>query len=120
MDSVSDIRSKFSISKKEAAKLAHTVSLVLFYYTFAIGLTFYNKWIFKSFHFPLTTSCIHFLVVFLISAALRFLRRKCKKDNPYITWPVYLKNVFVTGLASALDIGLSNWSFVLANIICYI
>ena len=107
------------ISGRCASETLYTLFLVLFYYTFAIGLTFYNKWMFKSFHFPLITTSIHFLVVFIISAMCRTVFRKCKKSNPYLPWPAYLKNVVITGLASALDIGLSNWSFVFITVSLY-
>jgi len=97
----------------------HTVPLVLFYYTFAIGLTFYNRWMFKSFHFPLVTTCVHFLVVFMISGFLRNICSRLKKSNPYLSWSDYMKHVSITGLASALDIGLSNWSFVFITVSLY-
>jgi len=113
-----------SLDKKQSynaktLEVFKVVGLVLFYYIFAIGLTFYNKWMFNSFHFPLITSSIHFLTVFLISGLARIVFKSCKDKNTYLSWSNYFKNVVVTGVASALDIGLSNWSFVFITVSLY-
>ncbi|EDL96461.1 solute carrier family 35, member C2, isoform CRA_a [Rattus norvegicus] len=49
-------------------KAALTLGLVLLYYCFSIGITFYNKWLTKSFHFPLFMTMLHLAVIFLFSA----------------------------------------------------
>lgn len=96
-----------------------TIALVIIYYIFSIGLTFYNKWLFKDFHYPLITTSSHFLVTFIICSIARGMRSCCKKDVPTLEWDVYAKKVFLTGLASAIDIGLSNWSFVFITVSLY-
>jgi solute carrier family 35 protein C2 len=41
----------------------------LFWYMFSIGLTFYNKWLFRTYdlHFPLTVTSWHMVTNFLFS-----------------------------------------------------
>lgn len=68
---------------------------ILFYYLWSILLTFFNKWAFRSFHFPLIISFFHMCIVF------------------------HIKRVFPTAVASALDISLSNWSFVFITVSLY-
>uniref|UniRef100_H2YKG4 Sugar phosphate transporter domain-containing protein n=1 Tax=Ciona savignyi TaxID=51511 RepID=H2YKG4_CIOSA len=101
------------------ATAAKTVGLVTFYYTFSIGLTFYNKWMFKRFRFPLMTTCIHFITIFVLSALLRTVFGSCRKTTTTLEWGTYIKKVFLTGVASAMDIGLSNWSFVFITVSLY-
>nr|CAB3266239.1 solute carrier family 35 member C2 [Phallusia mammillata] len=107
-------------SKGKAFSLVvKTLCLILFYYIFSIGLTFYNKWMFKRFHYPLMTTCLHFLFVFVYCGTCRILCTRCRENTPTLSWTLYLKKVFITGFASALDIGLSNWSFVFITVSLY-
>nr|XP_039274335.1 solute carrier family 35 member C2-like isoform X2 [Styela clava] len=96
-----------------------TLLLISFYYVFSIGLTFYNRWLFKDFHYPLITTSTHFLTAFVLCGFSRLIMSYCKRDVPTLSWDVYAKRVFLTGLASALDIGLSNWSFVFITVSLY-
>lgn len=97
-----------------------TILLVLFYYTFSIGITFYNKWMFSKFHFPIATTSVHFTITFLLSGLTRELGRICCKRKPVtLSWDVMLKKVLPTGIISALDIGLSNWSFMFITVSLY-
>ena len=96
-----------------------TCLLVGFYYIFSIGLTFYNKWMFKDFKYPLMTTCFHFLFVFIYSTLTRIIFSSCREQSTMLDWSTYLKRVFVTGIVSALDIGLSNWSFVFITVSLY-
>lgn len=96
-----------------------TISLILFYYLFSIGLTFYNRWLFKDFHYPLITTSTHFLTAFILCGISRAVIAPFRKETPTLPWDTYAKRVFVTGLASALDIGLSNWSFVFITVSLY-
>uniref|UniRef100_H2XXD0 Solute carrier family 35 member C2 n=2 Tax=Ciona intestinalis TaxID=7719 RepID=H2XXD0_CIOIN len=101
------------------ATAVKTICLVSVYYVFSIGLTFYNKWMFKRFHYPLMTTCIHFLTIFILSEILRNVFRICRENSPTLDWKTYASKVFLTGVASALDIGLSNWSFVFITVSLY-
>uniref|UniRef100_A0A3B3WX03 Solute carrier family 35 member C2 n=1 Tax=Poecilia mexicana TaxID=48701 RepID=A0A3B3WX03_9TELE len=97
-----------------------TVGLVLLYYVFSIGITFYNKWLMKGFHYPLFMTLVHLGVNFCLSALTRR-AMQCWTGKPRIilTWEDYLRKVAPTALATALDIGLSNWSFLFITISLY-
>uniref|UniRef100_A0A8B9KZI4 Collagen alpha-1(XX) chain n=1 Tax=Astyanax mexicanus TaxID=7994 RepID=A0A8B9KZI4_ASTMX len=96
------------------------VGLVLFYYVFSIGITFYNKWLMKGFHFPLFMTLVHLVIIFCLSALTRC-AMQCWTRKPRVTlgWKEYLYKVAPTALATALDIGLSNWSFLFITISLY-
>uniref|UniRef100_A0A673LJ90 Collagen alpha-1(XX) chain-like n=1 Tax=Sinocyclocheilus rhinocerous TaxID=307959 RepID=A0A673LJ90_9TELE len=101
-------------------KALRSVGLVLFYYVFSIGITFYNKWLMKDFHFPLFMTLVHLVIIFCFSTLTRF-AMQCWMGKPRVTlpWKVYLSKVAPTALATALDIGLSNWSFLFITISLY-
>ncbi|XP_016138629.1 collagen alpha-1(XX) chain [Sinocyclocheilus grahami] len=101
-------------------KALRSVGLVLFYYVFSIGITFYNKWLMKDFHFPLFMTLVHLVIIFCFSTLTRF-AMQCWMGKPRVTlpWKVYLSKVGPTALATALDIGLSNWSFLFITISLY-
>ncbi|XP_053309370.1 solute carrier family 35 member C2 isoform X2 [Spea bombifrons] len=101
-------------------KILLTVGLVAFYYSFSIGITFYNKWLLKRFHLPLFMTLVHLLMIFLLSALSRELMA-CYSGRARVTltWSDYLKKVAPTALATALDIGLSNWSFLYITVSLY-
>ncbi|XP_003743601.1 solute carrier family 35 member C2 [Galendromus occidentalis] len=97
-----------------------TTLLVLLYYSFSIGITFYQKWFIKDFHFPLIVVTCHLVVKFILSWLCRvtytlFTRRQ----RVLLPWSVYVRHLAVTGFASALDIGFSNWSFEFITISLY-
>ncbi|KAG7323038.1 hypothetical protein KOW79_012740 [Hemibagrus wyckioides] len=110
-----------------------TVSLVLFYYVFSIGITFYNKWLMKihvpvrwccsspqDFHYPLFMTLCHLIIIFCLSAMTRC-AMQCwtRKTRVTLSWKDYCYKVAPTALATALDIGLSNWSFLFITISLY-
>ncbi|XP_048872831.1 solute carrier family 35 member C2 [Brienomyrus brachyistius] len=97
-----------------------TVGLVLFYYVFSIGITFYNKWLMKDFHFPLFMTLVHLVMIFCFSALVRSAMH-CWTGKPRVlmSWKIYITKVAPTALATALDIGLSNWSFLFITISLY-
>uniref|UniRef100_A0A8C6T9U2 Solute carrier family 35 member C2 n=1 Tax=Neogobius melanostomus TaxID=47308 RepID=A0A8C6T9U2_9GOBI len=98
-----------------------TVGLVLQYYVFSIGITFYNKWLMKDFHYPLFMTLVHLTIIFCLSALTRrALLCATGKQRVVLSWKDYLyKCVCVSALATALDIGLSNWSFLFITISLY-
>uniref|UniRef100_A0A8C5ENI2 Sugar phosphate transporter domain-containing protein n=1 Tax=Gouania willdenowi TaxID=441366 RepID=A0A8C5ENI2_GOUWI len=97
-----------------------TVGLVLFYYGFSIGITFYNKWMMKGFHYPLFMTLVHMTMIFSLSTLTRH-AMLCWTGKPRIilSWTDYLRKVAPTAFATALDIGLSNWSFLFITISLY-
>ncbi|XP_075033786.1 solute carrier family 35 member C2 isoform X1 [Mixophyes fleayi] len=101
-------------------KILLTVGLVLFYYSFSIGITFYNKWLLKTFHFPLFMTLVHLLMIFVLSALSRALMTCISgRARVILSWSDYLKKLVPTALATALDIGLSNWSFLYITVSLY-
>ncbi|KAM5245737.1 solute carrier family 35 member C2 isoform 1-T1 [Ctenodactylus gundi] len=101
-------------------KAVLTLGLVLLYYCFSIGITFYNKWLTKSFHFPLFMTMLHLAVIFLFSALSRALVQCCShRARVVLSWTDYLRRVAPTALATALDVGLSNWSFLYITVSLY-
>eukprot|EP00112_Aurelia_sp_Birch-Aquarium-sp1_P002317 Seg1254.2 transcript_id=Seg1254.2/GoldUCD/mRNA.D3Y31 product="Solute carrier family 35 member C2" protein_id=Seg1254.2/GoldUCD/D3Y31 len=97
-----------------------TSALVMFYYTFSISLTFYNKWMMRSFRFPLFVSVVHYTVVFALAALVRLVTEIIKKKKRVIIgWGPYFKKIFPPAIASSLDIGLSNWSFMFITVTLY-
>ncbi|KAI2595158.1 SLC35C2 isoform 9, partial [Pan troglodytes] len=98
-------------------KAVLTLGLVLLYYCFSIGITFYNKWLTKSFHFPLFMTMLHLAVIFLFSALSRALVQcSSHRARVVLSWADYLRRVAPTALATALDVGLSNWSFLYVTV----
>ncbi|XP_064466383.1 solute carrier family 35 member C2-like isoform X3 [Ornithodoros turicata] len=97
-----------------------TVGLILLYYCFSIGITFYQKWFIKEFRFPLTVVICHLVVKFILSGLIRQ-AHQLWTGHPRIllSWAVYVKQLAITGVASALDIGFSNWSFEFITISLY-
>ncbi|KAL2104121.1 hypothetical protein ACEWY4_000989 [Coilia grayii] len=101
-------------------RAVRTVGLVLFYYVFSIGITFYNKWLMKGFHFPLFMTLVHLTIIFCLSAFTRCALQYCSgKPRVMLNWSDYLYKVAPTALATVLDIGLSNWSFLFITISLY-
>lgn len=101
-------------------KVVLTLGLVLLYYCFSIGITFYNKWLTKSFHFPLFMTMLHLAVIFLFSALSRALVQcSSHRARVVLSWTDYLRRVAPTALATALDVGLSNWSFLYITVSLY-
>lgn len=97
-----------------------TIGLIVLCYSISIGITFYQKWFIKNFHFPLTVVICHLVVKFFFSAVLRTVWELCSgKQRVVLPWPIYWKQLAPTGIASALDIGFSNWSFEFITISLY-
>ncbi|XP_075577150.1 solute carrier family 35 member C2 isoform X2 [Pelecanus crispus] len=103
-----------------AGGAALVAPLVLLYYGFSIGITFYNKWLMKSFPFPLLVTLLHLLLIFGLSALARALAR-CRSGRPRaaLSWADCLRRAAPAALSTSLDIGLSNWSFLYVTVSLY-
>ncbi|KAM6248550.1 solute carrier family 35 member C2 isoform 3-T3 [Porphyrio hochstetteri] len=119
-------------------RAALAAPLVLLYYGFSIGITFYNKWLMKSFPFPLLVTLLHLLLIFGLSALARALTR-CRSGRPpaVLSWADCLRRAAPAAtlplsmaccwagetaawaLSTSLDIGLSNWSFLYVTVSLY-
>ncbi|ERE71572.1 solute carrier family 35 member C2 [Cricetulus griseus] len=74
----------------------------------------------KSFHFPLFMTMLHLAVIFLFSALSRALVQcSSHRARVVLSWTDYLRRVAPTALATALDVGLSNWSFLYITVSLY-
>lgn len=97
-----------------------TIGLVGLYHLFSIGLTFYQKWFIKDFPFPLSVVICHLVVKFVLAAQLRMISEwYTGQERITLPWGDYMKKLSIVGFASALDIGLSNWSFRFISISLY-
>ncbi|KAK2153053.1 hypothetical protein LSH36_309g00021 [Paralvinella palmiformis] len=107
-------------SAKFMGEALTTIGLVLFYYTFSISLTFYNKKFISVYQFPLSITMTHLVMKFLIASLIRTVWSACTgKERITLDWWNYCKRVAPPGIASSLDIGLSNWSFEYITISLY-
>ncbi|KAG8226789.1 hypothetical protein J437_LFUL002835 [Ladona fulva] len=97
-----------------------TLGLISLYYTLSIGLVFYQHWLLKFFRFPLSISVCHMVVKFILAGICRTLW-ECyhHRDRVTIDWKNYMLKVAPTGLASGLDIGISNWGLELVTVSLY-
>ncbi len=109
-------------------KFFQSASTILIYYFFSISLTFYNRYLFVTYKYPLSITVNHLIIKFFISASVRTLlnqtinSKKCRlSKNSRITldWQTYLKKVLPLGVASAADIGMSNWSLQYITVTLY-
>ncbi|CAL1529336.1 unnamed protein product [Lymnaea stagnalis] len=102
------------------ATAVKTLALVVFYYVFSIGLTFYNQHMFQHGHLALSTTMCHLVFKFVLAAFIRHLLEwKTSEPRVTLTWVVYIKRVALAGCVSSLDIGLSNWSFEMITVSLY-
>ncbi|KAL5262862.1 hypothetical protein ACHWQZ_G008306 [Mnemiopsis leidyi] len=91
---------------------------IIFYYACSISITFFNKWSFSSFHFPLVVSFFHMTIVSHVIWLYRTATKGVSgKDE--ITWNLFFRRVCPTAIAAAVDIGLSNWSFMYITVSMY-
>lgn len=96
------------------------IALVFFYYTFSIGLTFYNKAFIHRFQIPLSFTLSHLIVKFMLACLVRsLLECKNKKERVILPWRVSLLRLAPTGISTSIDIGLSNWSFEFITVSLY-
>ncbi|MBW0511972.1 hypothetical protein O181_051687 [Austropuccinia psidii MF-1] len=87
--------------------------LILSWYLFATLISFYNKWMFSSdhynFHYPLFVSACHMIIQFVLASLVLASFPSIRPTNKP-TPNDYLKKAAPCGMASGLDIGLSNTS----------
>ncbi|PVD21368.1 hypothetical protein C0Q70_19541 [Pomacea canaliculata] len=103
-----------------ATSMLKTLFLIVFYYCFSIGITFYNQHFIQEYKLPLSFTMAHLVWKFMAAGFIRWIMECCsKEERTILTWKEYLKRVAPTGFISALDIGLSNWSFDFITISLY-
>ncbi|XP_067652772.1 solute carrier family 35 member C2-like isoform X2 [Haliotis asinina] len=112
---------KSMCSASYLASAIKTLGLVIFYFTFSISLTFYNQKFIKALHFPpLTFTMTHLVFKFMSAGVIRsILECRSKEERVTLSWTVYVRKIAPPGIISALDIGLSNWSFEFITVSLY-
>ncbi|XP_053995025.1 solute carrier family 35 member C2 [Hylaeus anthracinus] len=113
-----------TIKKETSAwkKAIQTFILILIYFSLSVGLTFYLQWLYKTygFNFPLTVVICHLAMKFLLSAIIRCVRTCYKRQQQLkLPWQSIIVMVMPVGIASGLDVGLSNWALSLITISLY-
>jgi hypothetical protein len=93
------------------------------WYSLSTCLSLFNKWFLGTqqygFAYPLLLTSCHFFLQFALSAAV--LALFCGRFRPTrpVTWAEYGARVVPSGVATALDIGLSNYSLVFLTLSFY-
>ncbi|XP_038216662.1 solute carrier family 35 member C2 isoform X2 [Zerene cesonia] len=97
-----------------------SLGLILLYFSLSIGLTFYQRWLLKDFHYPLTVVMYHLIVKWILSVLVRIILQLIT-GQPQLMLPFLtcLRSVGPTGLASGIDVGFSNWALELVTISLY-
>lgn len=104
-------------------------STILIYYFFSILLTFYNRYLFVTYTYPLSITIIHLIIKFIVASSIRWCLNFTMNSNHCVNisksqrvtldWSIYLKKMLPLGLASAADIGFSNWSLQYITVTLY-
>ena len=102
---------------------------ILTYYLFSITLTFYNRYVFVTFEYPLSITVFHLIVKFILAASFRSIYNfiiqirafhfKNKTKRVTLEWSTFLKKIVPLSVASAADIGFSNWSLQYISVTLY-
>eukprot|EP00049_Salpingoeca_infusionum_P026105 m.23770 g.23770 ORF g.23770 m.23770 type:complete len:367 (-) comp8528_c0_seq2:942-2042(-) len=102
------------------------LSVALFYvalwYIFSIGLTFFNKWLFKTHGLdtPLFVTFCHALTTCILAWLYRMYRAQARGETLHVmNLNQWLYHICPAGAATALDIGLSNMSLEFVDITLY-
>ncbi|XP_047543563.1 solute carrier family 35 member C2 [Vanessa atalanta] len=97
-----------------------SLGLILLYFSLSIGLTFYQRWLLKEFHFPLTVVMYHLVVKWILSVLVRLILYMITgTPQLMLSFITCLRSVGPTGLASGIDVGFSNWGLELVTISLY-
>eukprot|EP00301_Raphidiophrys_heterophryoidea_P022192 c6410_g1_i1.p1 GENE.c6410_g1_i1~~c6410_g1_i1.p1 ORF type:complete len:573 (+),score=128.42 c6410_g1_i1:52-1770(+) len=97
-------------------------SVCLLYYSVSISLVVFNKWFLffweGGFRFPLLVTLVHMMTKAMVAAVLV----KCTSQGdsmPHVTWKQYLHHAMPVGIATALDVGMSNRAFLFITVAFY-
>ncbi|XP_017885356.2 solute carrier family 35 member C2-like [Ceratina calcarata] len=114
-----------NVSKKEVSlwkKTFRILLLILCYFVLSVGLTFYVQWLYNTygFHYPLIVVICHLLIKFLFAASIRCIKT-CWGKQQQLKLPLQsiIGTIMPLGIASGLDVGLSNWAISLITISLY-
>ncbi|KAG4305163.1 hypothetical protein PORY_001333 [Pneumocystis oryctolagi] len=95
-------------------KTSINFAFILLWFIFSITLSLYNKWMFSekyfNFKFPLFSGCIHILVEFCVSIIIMKLFPQFEPESKSFEMKDHLTKIIPCGMATSLEIGLSNIS----------
>ncbi|XP_043474658.1 solute carrier family 35 member C2 [Leptopilina heterotoma] len=92
------------------------------YFVLSMGLTFYQKWLFKTydFNYPLATVVIHSLLKYILCALINCGRTICRERQPIrLPWKTVVWALAIPGFATGIDVGLSNKSLKFISVPLY-
>lgn len=99
---------------------ALSLTLILIYFSLSIGLTFYQRWLLKDFHYPLTVVMYHLIIKWILAVCVRTVLWLITGSSQLIlSLSTCIRSVGPTGLASGIDVGFSNWGLELVTISLY-
>jgi len=109
------------------SKFIQLASIIVFYFSSSIALTFYQKDLLKILPFPLTIVVCHLFLKFCLAAFCRqvygyiygYWKNEAVDERVVLPWKLYLQRVLLVAATSALDIGLSQWSFEYITVALY-
>ncbi|KAJ3059650.1 Triose-phosphate Transporter, partial [Podochytrium sp. JEL0797] len=91
-----------------------TVFYILAWYSTSLGLSIYNKYLFSrdhlNFAYPMFTTTIHMIMQFCLSGSCLLWLWPHLRPTHFPSTKEYLLKVVPCGVATGLDIGLSNSS----------
>ncbi|XP_001944755.4 solute carrier family 35 member C2 isoform X2 [Acyrthosiphon pisum] len=100
--------------------LFNSCLLILPYFIFSIGITFYQRSFLQMFHFPLLVVSCHLVLKFLASIIFRGLYHAIiKVPIVQISWDSQVSKFAPIGISSGIDVGFSNWGLELVNVSLY-
>lgn len=112
----------FGLESNEVRHILVALGYILSWYTFSIGITFYNKWLFRVYglEYPLFVTMCHTFATFAFAGLARFIREKFYGlPKTTLAWRDILCTISTAGVTGAMDIGLSNLSIDLIPITLY-
>ncbi|KAF5295492.1 hypothetical protein FQR65_LT10480 [Abscondita terminalis] len=96
------------------------ILLISVYFLFSIGLTFYQRWLYQDFKFPLSVVVVHLIVKYLLASLIRTILIKYQgRPRVVLSFKEYVVAVSPTGIFSGIDIGFSNWGLELVTVSLY-
>nr|CAD7409862.1 unnamed protein product [Timema poppensis] len=105
------------ISNSHWKVVAQSLVLIVVYFSLSIGLTFYQRWLLKDFHYPLFVVLTHLMVKLLLAWLCRAIYSwRTAQKRVVLSWTNYVTKVGPTGMASGLDVGFSNWGLALVTV----
>ncbi|VVC45032.1 Sugar phosphate transporter domain [Cinara cedri] len=94
--------------------------IILPYFSFSIGITFYQRWFLQIFHFPLLVVSCHLILKYTFSIIFRFLHHKTTRiPSVKVPCDVNVSKFAPIGISSGIDVGFSNWGLELVNVSLY-